>query len=103
VSAIRSRNHCCTELQLFTGYVTHATDRVLWALRLSELDDSQAVVARAWLNTIDHEVQVLEEEGTAKHAVGTVLALKKDRSIGWQDDQYWDRYMRVCSILPGED
>jgi hypothetical protein len=102
VSVIRSQDYCYTNLQLFTGYVTHATDRAIWALRLPVLDDAQTAVARAWLNVVNRAVQALEEGGIAKYAPGMVLALTKDRKIEWQDDQYWNQYMRLCSILPGE-
>ena len=84
------------------GYVTHATDRPLWAFRLPVLQSDQVAIARAWLNVIDREVQVLEESGTAKHALGQVLSLTPDRTIEWRDDQYWAQYMRMCSNLPGE-
>ena len=84
------------------GYVTHATDRSIWAFRLPLLKDDQVAIARSWLNVIAREVEALEQEGTAKHTQGQVLTLTTDRTIEWQVDKYWDQYMRVCSALPGE-
>ena len=84
------------------GYVTHATDRPLWAFRLPALKDDQVAIARAWLNVVAREVDDLEKEGTAKHALGQVLALTKEKTIEWQEDKYWDEVMRMCTLLPGE-
>ncbi|EKM58177.1 uncharacterized protein PHACADRAFT_252281 [Phanerochaete carnosa HHB-10118-sp] len=84
------------------GYVTHSTDRYLWTLRLPILEDDQAAVARAWLNVIAREVDALEEHGGAKHTVKQILALTKEKQIGWQEDKLWDQHMRAVSALPGE-
>lgn len=84
------------------GYVTHATDRGLWAFRLPVLEGDQVAVARAWLNVIAREVDALEQHGGAKHAAGQVLALTKDRQIEWQEDKLWDQHMRMAALLPGE-
>lgn len=84
------------------GYVTHATDRPIWAFRLPALKDDQVVIARAWLNVVAREVDELEKEGTAKRSLGQVLALTKDKAIEWQEDKYWDGVMKMCTLLPGE-
>lgn len=84
------------------GYVTHATDRSLWAFRLPVLENDQVAIARAWLNVMAREVEELEEHGGAKHAAGQVLALTRDKQIQWQEDSLWDQHMRMASALPGE-
>lgn len=82
--------------------MTHATDRPLWALRLPTLDPQQADVARSWLDTIAHEVAALEKAGKPTTPVTEVLALKEDKTIGWQQDAKWERYMQLRLALPGE-
>lgn len=66
------------------------------------MKDDQVAIARAWLNVVAREVDDLEKEGIAKHAVGRVLALTKGKTIEWQEDKYWDEVMRMCSLLAGE-
>lgn len=85
-----------------TGYVTHATDRSIWAFRLPLLQDDQVTIARSWLNVVAREVEALEREGSAKHALGQILALTEDRKIEWQADKHWDQFMKMCALLPGE-
>ncbi|KII85983.1 hypothetical protein PLICRDRAFT_667399 [Plicaturopsis crispa FD-325 SS-3] len=84
------------------GYVTHGTDRVLWALRLPALDASQAIVASAWLDRIRDEVEELEQTGSSKRDAKEMLTLTEDRSISWTKDPIWDEVMRLAKILPGE-
>ncbi|KAJ3539758.1 hypothetical protein NMY22_g4591 [Coprinellus aureogranulatus] len=43
------------------GYVTHGTDRPLWALRLPSLTEKQQVIARKWLDTIDEGCYKMEK------------------------------------------
>ena len=66
------------------------------------LESDQVPVARAWLNVLYREVAALEEHGGAKFASVQVLALTKTRTIEWQEDKYWDQYMRVAANLPDE-
>lgn len=83
------------------GYVTHGTDRPLWALRLPILQPSQADIARQWLDTIADAVKTAEAEGNTKE-LQEVLALKEDKTIGWKQDDRWDELMRLREALPGE-
>ncbi|KAH8089868.1 carboxylesterase [Cristinia sonorae] len=84
------------------GYVTHATDRALWALRLPSLEPAQADVARAWLDTIAREVKELEEAGSSTRDIREILTLKEDRTIAWTEDKTWDDVVRLLKVLPGE-
>ena len=104
VSTNRTSLILCWTLTLLCipGYVTHATDRSLWAFRRPMLEGDQVTIARAWLNVVAREVEALEQHGGAKHAVGQVLKLTKDKQIEWQQDILWDQHMRMVSALPGE-
>ncbi|KAK7692787.1 hypothetical protein QCA50_004420 [Cerrena zonata] len=82
------------------GYVTHATDRALWALRIPALQADQVSVALAWLDTIASEVKKVEQGNQRSYQ--DILALKTDRSIGWIVDEQWDRKMELAGVLPGE-
>ncbi|OBZ67787.1 hypothetical protein A0H81_12181 [Grifola frondosa] len=84
------------------GYVTHATDRSLWALRLPIIEPSQADVARAWLDAVAAEVKAVESGDTLSRGLQQVLALKEDKTIGWKQDDLWDNLMRLLEALPGE-
>ncbi|EMD35663.1 hypothetical protein CERSUDRAFT_157551 [Gelatoporia subvermispora B] len=83
------------------GYVTHGSDRSLWALRLPVLKPDQADVARAWLDSINSALAAAEN-GEVR-GLKEVLALNENQSIGWRDDDKWDEIMRLCQALPGED
>ncbi|PCH34967.1 carboxylesterase [Wolfiporia cocos MD-104 SS10] len=83
------------------GYVTHATDRAFWALRLPILEPDQADIARQWLDTIDVEIKYAEANGNQR-GLREVLALKEDKTIGWVEDDRWNAVMRLCEALPGE-
>lgn len=93
---------CYPSRQVSLGYVTHATDRALWALRLPSLEPAQADVARAWLDTIAREVKELEEAGSSTRDVREILTLKEDRTIAWTEDGTWDDVVRLLKVLPGE-
>ncbi|KZV76028.1 alpha/beta-hydrolase [Peniophora sp. CONT] len=84
------------------GYVTHATDRPLWAFRKPALNEDQVPVAREWLNTIATELARLQSGG-APRGEREILTLKEDRTIGWTEDARWEEYMRIRRALPGED
>ncbi|KAG5635145.1 hypothetical protein H0H81_012296 [Sphagnurus paluster] len=84
------------------GYVTHGTDRCLWALRLPNLDEVQANIAKKWLDTIDLERNILEEEGKPIRGVKDVLVLDQETQIKWKEDTKWDGFMSLKSILPIE-
>lgn len=83
------------------GYVTHGTDRALWALRIPNLEPQQAEVARKWLDAIDAEVKQVEEHGNGRD-LQEVLALNEDRTIGWKPDERWNELMRLRAALPSE-
>ncbi|EIW75118.1 carboxylesterase [Coniophora puteana RWD-64-598 SS2] len=93
------------------GYVTHATDRPLWALRTPELSPEQEHVALAWLDAIDAAHAELEGgQGsgvlawlrTKTRGVKDILTLKEDKTIGWTVDKKWDELMSIVPVLPGE-
>lgn len=93
---------------LHIGYVTHGSDRSLWAFRLPVLTAPQVDVARTWLSAIDGEVRKMMSQGSEYNigscgGVKTVLALKEDMSIGWAADERWEDIMRLTTILPGEE
>ncbi|OCH89195.1 carboxylesterase [Obba rivulosa] len=82
------------------GYVTHGSDRSLWALRLPVLKPDQAAVARTWLDNISAAV-VAAENGEAR-ALREVLALNEDKTVVWRPDDRWEDLMRLRIALPGE-
>ncbi|KAI0692905.1 carboxylesterase [Cytidiella melzeri] len=84
------------------GYVSHGTDRALWAFRIPSLVQDQVEVARSWLEAIAREVEVLEKAGKPLRSETEVLALKEDRVVGWKEDAKWEHYMELRRALPGE-
>ncbi|GLB41542.1 putative carboxylesterase family protein [Lyophyllum shimeji] len=82
------------------GYVTHGTDRCLWALRFPTLEPRQVEVAKLWLDTINAETRKIEKEGKPLRDVKTILTLGRDMSIQWKEDPRWDEFMALKSILP---
>ncbi|THH16881.1 hypothetical protein EUX98_g9230 [Antrodiella citrinella] len=85
------------------GYVTHATDRPLWALRLPILHPDQANVAHAWLDAVDAEVKTLEMKGVTGRGAREMLTLKEDKTIAWTEDGRWDEVSKLLKVLPGEN
>ncbi|KAI0307070.1 Alpha/Beta hydrolase protein [Multifurca ochricompacta] len=84
------------------GFVTHATDRSLWAFRIPELTTAQVEVARTWLNAIDQATQELGLHRPGKRGLKEVLTLKADRQIEWTADESWDDAMKMRKLFPGE-
>ncbi|TFK34010.1 carboxylesterase [Crucibulum laeve] len=84
------------------SYVTHGSDRCLWAFRLPNLTKEQVEITKRWLNRFFEELKTLEKEGKSSSGLKTVLALREDRTIGWDLDEKWDRLMSLRDILPGE-
>ena len=82
------------------GYVTHATDRPLWAFLLPALTGDQVAVARNWLEAIDRETTTLED--APKRDVKDVLVLTEDRKIEWREDGRWESIMKLRGAVPGE-
>ena len=85
---------------VFLGYVTHGTDRALWALRLPVLEDDQASVARKWLSVIPEYIKRAEAGDTLP--LKTIVALTEDKEIREVEDTQWDEHMRLRKTLPGE-
>ena len=54
------------------------------------------------MNTIDREVEALEKAGKPLRAATEVLTLRKDKTIGWEEDTKWEHYMKLRRALPGE-
>ncbi|KAG9313242.1 Alpha/Beta hydrolase protein [Chiua virens] len=84
------------------GFVTHATDRCFWALRVPSLSAPQKQVAVAWLDAIDNEFKLLEREGKPTRPLNQALTLREDQTIAWQYDEKWDQLMDIAKVLPGE-
>ncbi|KAH9939944.1 carboxylesterase [Amylocystis lapponica] len=82
-------------------YVTHGTDRAIWALRLPILEPEELAASRAWLDRIAAEMKAVETTGFDK-GVLDVLTLRQDKTIGWEKDPRWDELMRLLAALPGE-
>ncbi|KAI0717067.1 carboxylesterase [Earliella scabrosa] len=82
------------------GYVTHATDRPLWTVRLPVLQDDQASVARSWVSTVAEYVR--RAEAGQGLPLKTVLALTEEKEIREVEDGKWDEYMRLSKVLPSE-
>ena len=77
------------------GYVTHGTDRSLWAFRLPILNPDQVSVARSWLDAIDEEKAKQGENRSPTD----VLVLDEDRSIHWVEDRKWEAKLKLGEIL----
>ncbi|KAA1466532.1 carboxylesterase [Dentipellis sp. KUC8613] len=84
------------------GYVTHATDRSIWALRRPALEPSQVEVAKAWLDTIASTVRDLESGAGSGHGLDEVLTLEESKKIGRTKDARWEELMKLSKVLPGE-
>jgi len=84
------------------GYVTHATDMVLWAFRIPELTDPQIDVVRAWLGAIDRAIEELDLPHPGRRNLKEVLALQADKQIEWTVDENWDEATKMRKLLPGE-
>ncbi|RXW23456.1 hypothetical protein EST38_g2421 [Candolleomyces aberdarensis] len=89
------------ELRPF-GYVTHGTDRALWALRLPVLTEDEQNVARRWLDVFEEESKKLLA-GKGSRDKDDVLVLKEDRSIGWTKDREWEKYEKLAKTLLRDD
>ncbi|KAF9485573.1 carboxylesterase [Pholiota conissans] len=82
------------------GYVTHGCDRVLWALRLPNLDSDQAKVAKAWIDKISEQIKAMNESGKAPtYNKDNILTLNDNKSIGWRSDNKWDHIMKLYEVL----
>jgi len=82
------------------GYVTHGTDRVLWALRFPSLEQDQVGIAKGWLKKVAEEVNKIMINGgsTGLADVRNMLTLKEDRSIAWTKDEKWDALIKLEKI-----
>lgn len=92
----------CKRLTVFIeGYVTHATDRYLWALRRPNLNPEQWDTANQWVEAFHQEMSVMIQFGN-KYNHRQFLTLKEDRSVRWTSDGRWDELLNMADILPGE-
>ncbi|KAF9497822.1 carboxylesterase [Pleurotus eryngii] len=80
------------------GYVTHGTDRLIWALRLPVLDPRQADIARRWLDTIAKETRNVQH-GNLSGGAAKILILGKDGCLNWGHDGKWEDVMRLVEAL----
>lgn len=85
-----------------SGYVTHATDRILWTFRTPELTAPQVDVTRAWLGAIGQATQELELQHPGNRNLREVLALQADMQIEWTADEEWDDATKMRKLLPAE-
>lgn len=83
------------------GYVTHGTDRSLWALRKPNLNSTEWDTANRWVEAIHQELNVMSHLGN-RYNHRQFLTLKEDKSIEWTSDERWDELMSMVDILPGE-
>ena len=91
---------CINSSQPSAGYVTHATDRVLWCYREPSLSDKQRKVARNWLERVKEET-LRVEQGITK-SVREALTLREDQTIGWDDDKRYEEIMRLVPAVSSE-
>ncbi|KIJ50395.1 hypothetical protein M422DRAFT_74458 [Sphaerobolus stellatus SS14] len=80
------------------GYVTHGTDRSLWAYRKPVLSSEQLTIARNWLSAVDSAMREAEGVGISR-AVDDILTLKEDGSIGWTKDGKWKQMEQLAEVL----
>ncbi|TFK69097.1 carboxylesterase [Pluteus cervinus] len=85
------------------GYVTHGSDRVLWALRIPNLTEDERDVASAWLEAVAGIFSSLRNKGAALGVPKVALTLEQDRQILWKESEGWDQIMSLIDILPGEE
>ncbi|KAF8528531.1 carboxylesterase [Hysterangium stoloniferum] len=81
------------------GYVTHGTDRSLWAFRSNVLTTEQVRIARSWLHAIDATIKDVEKEKKPTRRLDEMLTLKEDGTIGWTRDSRWNELEKLASIL----
>jgi len=89
---------CSENLSLIVaqGYVTHGSDRAIWAFRLQDIGDGDADVIRAWLERFSKEVANLRSSKHGmSHDVKQVLRLGKLGEIGWAEDSRWQEMDRI--------
>ncbi|KAH9060929.1 carboxylesterase [Lactarius vividus] len=90
------------ELTSMLGYVTHATDRAMWAFRIPDLTTPQLDTVRSWLDAVDQATQELEQQDLKRRDLKEVLTLQVDMKIEWAVDVGWDDAMKIRKLLPGE-
>ncbi|KAL5521522.1 hypothetical protein ACEPAF_2270 [Sanghuangporus sanghuang] len=81
------------------GYVTHATDRVLWFYYEPWLLGDQKPIALSWLSTVDKELSEFEAAGKTSKGVKQILTLREDKTIGWDEDRRYDELMKLTASL----
>ncbi|KAH0583146.1 hypothetical protein H2248_011029 [Termitomyces sp. 'cryptogamus'] len=81
------------------GFVTHGTDRCIWALRRPNLESDQILIAKHWLDKVDKEVQRMEREDKPTRNPQTILTLCADKSIQWKSDTRWDSVIKLRNIV----
>lgn len=85
-----------------TGYVTHATDRCLWMVRIPSLYPHQKEKSLEWLDAVDREVEIVERGGHSGGPLELVVMLKEDQSIAWSEDARREQLFTIAGVLPGE-
>ncbi|KAF8585883.1 carboxylesterase [Ramaria rubella] len=84
------------------GYVTHGTDRPLWAFRKPILTPDQLSIARAWLSAIDSGISDIETT-RAPRPVDEILTLKEDGKVAWTKDKKWREMEKLAKVIECKD
>ncbi|KAJ7806788.1 Alpha/Beta hydrolase protein [Mycena olivaceomarginata] len=80
------------------GYVTHGSDRAVWAFRVPDLISSQVTVARGWLARVAEEMDAVRTAGTPVRGPKDILVLEEDKAE-WTEDLKWDKKMKLLSAF----
>jgi len=82
------------------GYVTHGSDRALWAFRVPDLTKNQLETVRNWLARVSEEVDAVESGGRSLRGPRDILILGEDRAVEWTEDLQWYEKMGLLSAMP---
>ena len=85
-------------LHLDKGYVTHGSDRAIWALRTPALEGDQIEVAKQWLDRISEEVRKMNAGESCLNS-RHMLTLKEDKTIDWTTDEKWKDILKLEGLL----
>ncbi|PPQ70238.1 hypothetical protein CVT26_014485 [Gymnopilus dilepis] len=80
------------------GYVTHGSDRAIWALRTPALEGDQIEVAKQWLDRISEEVRQMNAGESCLNS-RHMLTLKEDKTIDWTTDEKWKDILKLEGLL----
>ncbi|KAG6876700.1 hypothetical protein C0993_000981 [Termitomyces sp. T159_Od127] len=81
------------------GYVTHGTDRCIWALRLPNLNPGQTAIAKHWLDKIDEEMKLIERKDKPSRDAKMVLTLNTNTEVEWKTDTHYDNFLGLKNVI----